>query len=135
MSIEFVTAPSKGVTISLAGHTLFAGHRLAFTLDAIQLESRAHTAVEKELLREQYRGMLPKQRSAHRNFMDHIPAAWREMFAAHYTSTSRVDSSDLTAAIKKSLVEKIEFLASRLDTFVHNSTAVTEKTETPKPTS
>ena len=55
MSIEVVTSPKTGVTVSVAGHYLLSGHRVVFTLDCIKRGSHAEYTLANGFLTEAYR--------------------------------------------------------------------------------
>jgi len=61
MSIEIVTAPEKGVTISLAGHKFFGGHRFVWTFDAIRADSVAEASLANSVFRESVRSEVNKR--------------------------------------------------------------------------
>ena len=61
MSIEVVTSPKTGVTVSLAGHYLLSGHRVVFTLDCIKRGSHAEYTLANGFLTDSYRNAVSSE--------------------------------------------------------------------------
>lgn len=64
MPIEIVRSPNTGVTLSLASQSFWAGHKLAFTFDAIRTDSPAYEALVVELESEIEQERVRKQKEA-----------------------------------------------------------------------
>jgi hypothetical protein len=134
MSIEIVTAPKKGVTVSLAGRKMFSGHLFCITLDAIRTDSAAYDHLVSTADREVTRSLIHYNRMEARRKVDDLQTALNRLNdlkngnpSSSGPSWFRFDGERVTGLLKKSVIEKLDGLASRLYAFVDSAM----KDETP----
>ncbi len=131
MSIEIVSSPRSGVTISLASHHLFAGHRFSITFDAIQQNSVAEESLAREVQREQYRGLLRPNGTSYNDYATRVLVKelekrqaeqrrleWQTRGATPMKEPTTVGWQKVRSALKKSLDAKIDAFAERVYSFL-----------------
>lgn len=123
MSIEIVTSPKNGVTVSLASQLRLIGHRFSITFDAIQEDSPAGEALASALQRESYRKSVSRRerrKEVSRKYpIDEVMEQLKASQEGRTTPTTFIfGGGRISAAIKKSFVKKLDGLATRLQSFV-----------------